>query len=288
MKRSTMKIAMVMLILVGVGMMSYPWVSSMVNQLHSSEVISGYQKNVRDYSQEKKDAILKAAKQYNEKLLQSKVIMTDPFDEKAQRITSEEYEKTLSIDSSGMMAYLDIETINVHLPIYHGVSEEVLARAVGHLQGTSMPIGGKGSHSVLSAHTALAEARLFTDLDELEKKDIFQITVLDKKLTYEVYSIEVVKPEDISSLVIDPDKDLCTLVTCTPYGVNTHRLLVHGRRIPTPPEMEKETKQPVSVNIWFIGIIIAGILLILLLILWRKRKKKKRVKTLRKEVLGHE
>lgn len=289
MKKNISKIMMVLLMVCGVLLMSYPWISSKINEMNASQVIDDYRKEVDSYSKTHKKEMLEKAKAYNDKLLESKVVMSDPFDKEAAKVTNKEYLDTLDIDGNGLMAYLEIPKIDVYLPIYHGVSQQVLEKAVGHLQGTSLPIGGTGTHTVLSAHTALATARLFTDLDELKLKDTFTVTVLDEVLTYEVYDIEVVEPAEISSLVIDPDEDLCTLVTCTPYGVNTHRLLVHAKRIPTPPESMREH---VARDEGCSYIIVAAIIVIfffLLLILWlRKRRRNKKIRQLRKEVLGHE
>lgn len=142
-----------------------------------------------------------------------------------------DYEEILNINGVGIMGYIDIDAIGVELPIYHGTSPDVLNVAVGHLEGSSLPIGGEGSHCVLSAHRGLPSARLFTDLDQLQEGDTFTITVLDRLLTYEIDQILIVEPEQVDALAITPGEDYCTLVTCTPYGINTHRLLVRGRRV---------------------------------------------------------
>lgn len=283
MQSKATKIIMCILIIVGLSMMAYPVISSFLNQMHSSKVIDGYKKNVKNMSEVKKQEMLKAAHAYNAKLSQSKIVMSDPFDEEAIRSTTKMYKETLSVDDSGLMAFLDIPCINVHLPIYHGVSEKVLAHAVGHLEGTSLPVGGKGTHTVLSAHTALAQARLFTDLDEMKKGDLFQIHVLDTTLTYKVYSIEVITPDQISSLVISPGKDLCTLVTCTPYGINTHRLLVHGKRVANPKHVLKVKDR----KNWVVWLIVVIFLILVMFTIYHKRKKHKKVEKLRRELLTH-
>lgn len=222
------------LLAVGLCFIAYPFVATYVNQQHSSQVISGYTEDVRALSALQRDAMRTEAQAYNDRLLNGSVVMTDPFDSDATKPASDEYERTLNVDGAGLMAYLDVPAINVHLPIYHGTSDAELREGVGHLEQTSLPVGGAGTHCVLSAHSGLSEARLFTDLEELEVGDTFQVTTLDETLTYQVYAIEVVEPDDVSSLGIRAGEDLCTLVTCTPVNVNSHRLLVHGTRIPTP------------------------------------------------------
>ena len=166
---------------------------------------------------------------YNESLFENAVVLTDPFDPDAFPITDGEYTELLAFED--VMANIEIPAINVNLPIYHGTKEETLLIGVGHLENTSLPLGGESTHAVLSAHCGLPSARLFTDLDLLNEGNIFRIYVLDEILTYQIYKKEVVEPENTSSLIIQEGEDLVTLITCTPYGKNTHRLLVHGRRI---------------------------------------------------------
>ena len=244
-KQKTLITISVLTMIAGVLIMLYPAVSSLVNARSQSQVIDGYVEEVEQFSEEENARLWEAADAFNDKLKGSKVVMTDPFSEEAVRVTSAEYEQVLNVDGKGMMGYIDIPKIKVHIPILHGTSESVLARAVGHLQGTSLPIGGDTTHSVLSAHTGLAEARLFTDLDQMKEGDIFTVTILNEILTYQVVKIEIVEPSDISSLRIEEGRDLCTLVTCTPYGINTHRLLVHGERIETP---EKEPESEITLT----------------------------------------
>lgn len=285
-------LASVLVLAVGLMVMLYPAVSSLINAKSQSQVIDRYEEEVEDFTDERIESLREQAIQYNEKLKNSSVIMTDPFDEDAVKITSEDYEKTLNVDNTGLMAFLDISEIGVHLPIYHGTGESVLARAVGHLQGTSVPIGGEDTHSVLSAHTGLAEAKLFTDLDELIVGDTFRITVLDEVLTYEIYDIEIVEPADISSLKIEDGRDLCTLVTCTPYGVNSHRLLVHGERIPTPEAEEPEERDPLQAVMFsweylmIGGVLVLGALVLLIVLIRRRQKRKKRIKELWRRIRG--
>ncbi len=281
MKQKLLIFVSVLVLVFGLMIMLYPAVSSLVNMRSQSRVIDRYEETVADYPDQEIERLRKEAEEYNVRLRDSSVIMTDPFDEEAVRITSEAYEETLNVDGVGMMAFLDIEEIGVHLPVYHGTGETVLARAAGHLQGTSLPVGGKNTHAVLSAHTGLAEAKLFTDLDELEEGDTFRITVLDEELTYEIYDIEVVEPEDISSLKIESGRDLCTLVTCTPYGVNSHRLLVHGERIPFSIEDDEDASWQQSV-MFSPKYLLAGsvflliVLLVSFVVIIRRRKIRKR------------
>lgn len=274
----------------GIIIMLYPAVSSYVNAGSQSRVIDRYEETVEGFPDQKIEKLREEAEKYNTRISKSSVVMTDPFDESAVRTTSEAYEETLNVDGVGMMAFLDIEEIDVHLPVYHGTGETVLARAVGHLQGTSLPVGGADTHTVLSAHTGLAEAKLFTDLDELEEGDTFRIIALDEELTYEIYDIEVVEPEDISSLKIEKGRDLCTLVTCTPYGVNSHRLLVHGERaFPTDDIQEENTTQDSSMlpsKYLLAGIGALLIVLLLLTVIVRRLKIRKRRHELWQSIRG--
>ncbi len=234
MKRRLTIALLILAIIAGVCIMLYPMVSSYVNARHASQVIVEYEEVVSGLSEEEKAQIIELADAYNDRLSSSPIVMTDPFDQETVRFAAEGYGDVLDLDGEGLMAYIDIPTIGVHLPIYHGTSSAVLERSVGHLEGSSLPVGGESTHSVLSAHSGLSYARLFTDLEQLEIGDTFSVTVLDEVLTYEVYDIEVVDPTDVSSLNIQEGEDLCTLVTCTPLYINSHRLLVHGTRIPTP------------------------------------------------------
>lgn len=189
-----------------------------------------------------------AAQEYNRYLLEENIVLTDPFDPTAFSVEPDAgYENILNPYDNGMMGYLEIPAIDLQLGIYHGTSEQVLKDGVGHLENTSLPVGGEDTHAVLSAHTGLSDKKLFTDLVLLEAGDRFYIHVLDEVLAYEVDQISVVEPEDTSLLGVISGEDHVTLVTCTPYGVNSHRLLVRGTRIPYVPE-EKETEDRTS---WF-------------------------------------
>lgn len=212
------------LILTGLGLLLYPTISDMWNQAHQSRAIAGYTESVGNLSETDYSDLWKAAKAYNESLLSRKTRFI-PTEE-----STEEYLSLMNVTSDGMMAYIEIPKIGVNLPIYHGTGDEVLQVAVGHLEGSSLPIGGIGTHACLSGHRGLPSAKLFSRLDELEVGDVFYIYVLNETHEYTVSQINVVLPEEMELLDIDPNQDICTLITCTPYGINTHRLLVRGIR----------------------------------------------------------
>ena len=218
---------LVFILIIGLSLLLYPTVSDYWNSFHQSEAVAGYVQKVQDMGQDKKDKMLADAKAYNQTL--AKGIMPDLNLSNAEKSV---YNKTLDVTGTGIMAYVDIPKINTTLPIYHGRDDAILQVAVGHIPGTSLPVGGKGTHAVISGHSGLPSAKLFTDIDRLVDGDTFMIQVLDETLTYEVDQILTVLPDDVSALAIDPNQDYVTLVTCTPYGVNTHRLLVRGHRIP--------------------------------------------------------
>lgn len=196
----------------------------------AGSTIESYKKQSKTYDQKEKEKALKEAKEYNQDLTRSAVQLTDPFKTKKSDGETMVYNNILNLDRSGVMGYLEIPCISVNLPIYHGTDAEILERGVGHLAASSLPIGGKSTHSILTGHTGLSSAKLFTDLTEMKKGDLFFIYVLDQTLAYKVDQISVVKPENIEKLQIVDGKDYVTLVTCTPYGVNDHRLLVRSVR----------------------------------------------------------
>lgn len=225
-------------------------------------------------------AMLEEARSYNASLLNSGTYLTDPFDESGlEDPTQEPYADLLNAAGDGLMGYLDIPKIGVNLPIYHGTAPEVLAAGVGHLQPTSLPVGGAGTHAVLSAHTGVAGRKLFTDLDQLVVGDTFYVHVLGEVLAYKVDDIRVVLPDDVSSLSIDPTADEVTLVTCTPYGVNTHRLLVTGTRTSyKADEAAASASVPVTSTNWFMDYVRAvliwvGFFAVVLLVRYLRSKK---------------
>lgn len=223
-KRSTF--ILLFIFFLGLSVLLYPSISSYWNRKTQTEVIVDYESMLERIPEADYTELFQAADSYNEALhaLAFPLIEADSLPD---------YDAILNPNGNGIMGYVTIKKIGVELPVYHGTSDAVLSAAVGHLEGSSLPVGGKSTHAVLSAHRGLPSARLFTDLDRLEIGDVFQITVLNRVLTYEVDQISVVKPDEVDQLAIEDGKDYCTLLTCTPYGVNTERLLVRGIRIET-------------------------------------------------------
>ena len=221
-KKQLITYAMPIVFLIGFALLVYPSFSDYWNSFHQSEAIMHYAEAVADMKEEDYKRILDSATDYNP---------THPINWNFTEKDREDYNKELNFNNDGTMGYIEIPKIDVKLSIFHGTDESVLQTSIGHLEGTSLPVGGIGTHSVLSGHRGLPSARLFSDLDQLREGDIFTIHVLNETLTYEVDQIRVVLPTDLSTLTIDPKQDYLTLVTCTPYGINTHRLLVRGHRI---------------------------------------------------------
>ena len=224
MKRSASSILLTLVFLIGLSLLLYPTVSNYWNSMHQTHAITSYTQEVSSMSAEKYNAILARARVFNDNISNRQSLYALSDEERT------EYEACLNLDNTGIMGYIEIPSIEVSLPIYHGTSDTVLNSAVGHLEWTSLPVGGKGTHCALSGHRGLPSAKLFTDLDKLTVGDTFVLRVLDEMLTYEVTQIRIVEPTDTDALTIRPGEDLCTLITCTPYGINTHRLLVCGRR----------------------------------------------------------
>lgn len=212
-------VLLVVLLLAGLSLLLYPSVSDYWNSLHQSRAIADYVESVARLDDSQYEAAWEAARVYNSALAQGKA-----YDE-------QEYISQLDVSGLGIMGYVEIPTINCSLPIYHGTDEAVLQVAIGHLSWSSLPVGGESAHCVISGHRGLPSAKLFTDIDKLREGDIFMLRVLDEVLTYEVDQILIVEPDETESLMIAQGEDYCTLVTCTPYGINTHRLLVRGHRI---------------------------------------------------------
>ena len=224
------KIIPILIILFGFALLSYPFISNYMFEKSAGSTIKSYEKQAKTYDQKQKEQPFRKAEDINNHLINSVVQLTDPFKVKKSNGETLIYNNILNIDHSGVMGYLEIPCISVNLPIYHGTDAEILERGVGHLAASSIPVGGKSTHSVLTGHTGLSSAKLFTDLTEMKKEDLFFIHVLDRTLAYKVDQISVVRPEDTRKLQIVKGKDYVTLVTCTPYGVNDHRLLVRGVR----------------------------------------------------------
>jgi len=270
-KKKSGKLSTVILLLIlalGVGIMLYPTVSDWWNSLHATRAVANYVAAVEEMSDEERDAILSAALEYNAGLPLGVKLRLE--DEERPR-----YESLLDAAGTGIMGYIQISSIGVDLPIYHGTSDSVLQIAIGHVEGTSLPVGGPTSHCVLSGHRGLPTARLFTDLDKLMEGDIFTITILDETATYQVDQIRIVLPEEVEDLAITPGKDYCTLVTCTPYGINTHRMLVRGSRVENLPEEVVITPDAVKFDprlvVPAVAIPILFVMLVILLIVYRKK-----------------
>lgn len=225
MKKKLTNLILVAVLLVGAGLLIYPSFSNYWNSFHQSRAISSYVESVSTMSDDEYDELWAAARAFNQRLVGRPPVSVLSDEEKA------EYYSLLTVGGGGVMGYINIPKLNVNLPVYHGTAESVLQVAVGHIEGTSLPTGDISTHCVLSGHRGLPSAKLFTDLNQLEAGDIFILQVLNDTLTYEVDQIRVVLPEEVDDLAIQEGWDLCTLVTCTPYGINSHRLLVRGRRI---------------------------------------------------------
>lgn len=231
MKKNRSTIILILIFLVGLSVMLYPTVSDYVNQRHQSRALASYDETVNEMSDADYTAYFEAADAYNQRLAATPNSFFTP-----EQVSG--YDETLDVSGTGIMGYITIPRIGVELPVYHGTSDGVLQVAAGHLEGSSLPVGGAGTHAVISAHRGLPSAKLFTNLDQLEVGDTFTITVLDRTLTYEVDNISIVLPTETDSLKVSEGKDYITLMTCTPYGINTHRLLVRGRRITTPDKLK--------------------------------------------------
>lgn len=224
MKKNRSNIILILIFLVGLSVMLYPTVSDYINQKNQSRAVASYSEEVENLSDVDYQAYFDAANDYNRRLAETPDAFYRP-----EEVSG--YTDTLDVSGTGIMGYITISKIGVELPVYHGTSDGVLQVAAGHLEGSSLPVGGAGTHAVISAHRGLPSAKLFTNLDELEVGDTFTITVLDRVLTYEVDQISIVLPTETDLLQPVEGKDYVTLMTCTPYGINTHRLLVRGKRI---------------------------------------------------------
>lgn len=221
---------LVVILLAGLSLLLYPTVSDYWNSMHASAAIASYSEKVNELDTQKYEELLEAAREYNRDLARHESFSELSPEQKAR------YESLLDIDGTGIMGYIEIPNIDLALPIYHGTEESVLQIAAGHLEQTSLPVGGESTHCVLSGHRGLPSAKLFTNLDKLVEGDTFVIRVLDEVMTYEVTQILIVEPDDTEALKIVEGEDMCTLVTCTPYGINTQRLLVIGRRTENAPD----------------------------------------------------
>lgn len=259
-RRNGVTLILVLALITGIGLLLYPSVSNWWNQVHQSNVVMEYASAVSDMNAKQYKKMLSEAKAYNRRLSETGAIWSMTAAQK------KEYDSILNVDGHGAMGYIRIPKINVELPIYHGTDDSVLQSSIGHLAGTSLPVGGKGTHTVLSGHRGLPSAMLFTDLDRLKEGDTFTITVLDRTITYEVDQIRIVEPTDLSSLQIEEGKDLCTLVTCTPYGINTQRLLVRGHRIPNANGDAQVIAEALQVPPAYIALAVVIVVLLVLIV----------------------
>lgn len=270
MKRKLSTMLLILVFFAGLSLLLYPSLSDYWNSFHASQAVATYSEEVRNLNADKYDRLIGEAREYNAAL---------PGRYKAFFLSESDrstYNALLDVNGTGVMGYIEIPTIQISLPIYHGTEDEVLQIAVGHLDWSSLPVGGEGTHCVLSGHRGLPSAKLFTNLDKLVAGDKFVIRVLDEVMTYEVDQILIVEPNDLSALAIEKGKDLCTLVTCTPYGVNSHRLLVRGHRVENESEEIRVTSDAMEVDPLIVAPAVAlPMLLALLFILLVSGKKKK-------------
>lgn len=311
MKKTILIILGTILVIASLGLVLYPFISNYLMSLNQQAEVSAFQDYVENANEDLINKNLRDAQDYN-KSLYGHVIITDPFDPNFKPIFDKEYNSLLNLQGNGIMGYIDIPSIDVLLPIYHGTGDDVLAKGAGHLQNTSLPVGGIGTHAVITGHTGLSTARLFTDIDQLKaretqknddgddvldsdgnpvitkKGDIFLVHVLDQILAYEVDQIKIVEPSETDDLKIDVNQDYVTLVTCTPYGINSHRLLVRGTRVPYTPEQETEISaiERTVESTWMLEYrkaLIAGFILLMILlaviilirVFIRRRRKRK-------------
>lgn len=274
------RIVTFLFVVAGLCLINYPFLSEWVNSFHQAEVLSTYDEAISSRSEEELHGYIADAMQYNQGLLESNVTLNDAFSSGGS--SDETYLSLLSLSPDGVMGTIEIPSIHVTLPIYHGTSSKVLEEGAGHLEGSSLPVGGAGSHAVLSAHSGLPEKRLFSDIDQLAVGDHFKLLVYGLKLEYEVDDIRVVEPWDTSYLSIQPDKDMVTLVTCTPYGINSHRLFVTGHRTEwTDTEVvttEESSGMHIGIREIQIGILAISVVVLLVsgkMLLFSRRRNKK-------------
>lgn len=282
-RKMTIKdIIRLLVLVVAFAVLLYPTVSSYVNEKNGSKVVSNYDAESVRLSNAEKEKMLEDARAYNKEML-SNIDLIDPFSQ-GEKSLDARYESLLNIDGSGMMGYIRIPKIKVEIPIYHGTSESVLQAGVGHFWGTSLPVGGESTHTVLTGHRGLPTKTLFTNMDKLVKGDVFYIKILDETLAYKVDQILTVLPEETEALSIVPGQDYATLVTCTPYAINTHRLLVRGHRIPYEEAVKIEKNTSTGIELSFttkvlivtLGIIFIGLVIVMLYSLYDKRRRKKK------------
>lgn len=261
MKKTMLNLSLILVFLIGLSLLLYPTVSDWWNSFHQTRAIAGYSETVANLDHDAYEAVWSSAVAYNEALAQQGIRWT------LSDAELEDYNAQLNIGETSIMGYVEIPKIKCSLPIYHGTDASVLQIAVGHIEGSSLPVGGESTHCVLSGHRGLPSAKLFTNLDQMEEGDTFMLQVLDETLTYEVDQILIVLPDEMEALEIQPGEDLCTLVTCTPYGVNSHRLLVRGHRVENEAVSSvRVTSEAIQIEPLIVAPIVAIPLLLLLLI----------------------
>ena len=271
MKKHMITILLFLVLIVGLSLVLYPSFSDWWNSKHMSRVITDYVNLIDDLEEDEYEGLLEAAREYNRSLLYRTNGYTTTPEQK------EQYNKLLNIAGNGVMGYIEVPSIGVSLPVYHGTEDTVLQVAIGHLDWSSLPVGGESTHSVVSGHRGLPSAKLFTHLDKVREGDLFMLRVLDEVLTYEVDQILIVEPHEVDSLMISKGKDYCTMFTCTPYGINTHRLLIRGHRVANLEE--KEIRHVVSEALLIEPAVVAPMValpMLLMLFIWLMIPKKKR------------
>lgn len=262
MKRALSNVILILVFLIGLSLLLYPSVSDWWNSFHQTRAIANYSETVAQLDTSVYEDIWQRAEAYNAALAQRGVRWTLTGEELA------EYNSQLDPGGTGIMGYIEIPKIKCSLPIYHGTNDSVLQIAIGHIEGTSLPVGGESTHAVLSGHRGLPSAKLFTDLDQLEAGDLFMIEVLNEVLSYEVDQVLIVLPHEVDALALEEGEDLCTLVTCTPYGVNSHRLLVRGHRVENPEtaNMVRVTAEAILIEPLIVAPVVSVPMLLLLLV----------------------
>ena len=275
----------IIVLLIAFSVLLYPTVSNYLYEKNGARVISSYDENAVRLSESEKQAMLEAARQYNRELL-GNIELLDPFSPLKKEVDAR-YQSLLNTNEAGMMGYIRIPKIDVELPIYHGTEERILQSGVGHFEGTSFPVGGESSHTVLTGHRGLPSKLLFTDLDQMKEGDIFYLKILGETFAYKIDQILTVLPENTKALTIEPGKDYATLVTCTPYAVNTHRLLVRGSRIPYEEAVRQVPDEKITPTLPFqVKVLLAaiGVLVLIFIVyqLWKKTRRRKEMRRKRK------
>lgn len=279
---SKRKILTAIVFLFGLSLCSYSIISGIIERQYQNDTVATYEKTVRQTEDDRLQQLLMKAKRYNEVLYK-----TDGFtirNEDSNILSENSYKNILNVSANGIMGSIEIPVIDVNLPIYHGTSEEVLSSAIGHVRNSSLPVGGKNTRAILTGHRGLPSSKLFTRLDELKKGDLFFINVLNETLAYKIYDIEIIEPDEVEKLEIVPGKDLVTLLTCTPYGINSHRLIVTGERIEYEEDVHAsiEGKLPSPRELLFMAIPFVAIGIVMIKVVADIKKKRRKTKDVEK------